>query len=82
VVALKRKDIPSDRNKKAKKIPKPRNLKELKIVQRLMSKREGSQEENVRDYVEEKYPNLRKESEITKKAKTLIRSVNRNKEAL
>jgi hypothetical protein len=73
---------------KAEKLKKscPRNLKELQAVARKVrrdKKRQVmTQEESVRDYVEEKYPELDAEEQILEKRNNLIRYLNRYKDLL
>jgi hypothetical protein len=79
---------PVDKKKdKAEKLKKsyPRNLKEMKDLRRKVrkDKKQGmTQEESVREFVEERYPKLTTEEQILKKRNNLIRYLNRYKHLL
>jgi hypothetical protein len=67
------------------KLSYPRNLQELKAVTRKVckDKQQGmTQEQSVREFVEENYPELTTEERILKKRDSLIRSLNRYKHVL
>jgi hypothetical protein len=77
-------DTKKDKAEKIK-LSCPRNLKELKDLKRKVhgDKQRGiTQEESVRDSVEERYPKLATEEQILKKRNNLIRSMNRYKHLL
>jgi hypothetical protein len=63
----------------------PRNLKELKAIMRKVRKDQQqrmTQEQSVREFVEEHYRNLTTEEQILKRCQSLIRSLNRYKDLL
>jgi hypothetical protein len=67
------------------KLSYPRNLQELKAVARKVRKdmQQGlTQEQSVRDYVEENYADLQTEEQVLKKRASLIRSLNRYKHVI
>jgi hypothetical protein len=72
-------DKKKDTKKKQGKV-RPRNLQELQAVQRKITrdKKQGlTQQQSVREYVEQKYHNLKTEKQIESKVTNLIRSLNR-----
>jgi len=67
------------------KLSYPRNLQELKAVMRKVCKdkqQSTTQEQSVREYVEENYTDLATEEQILKKRNNLIRYMNRYKHLL
>jgi hypothetical protein len=78
-------DKKKDKAEKQKKSC-PRNLKELQAVARKVckdKKRQGTtQKDSVREYVEEKYPELDTEEQILKKCNNFIRCLSRYKHCL
>jgi len=64
---------------------RPRNLQELKAIRRKVDrglKKGTSQQESVREHVEERYPKLQTEQAIRAKANALIRYLSRYKDLL